>query len=425
MGKRITTFAESPLHLKDIRDIPFESLRVFEQVLLDEESTCKLFIITELLKRLAPMYNDDNRLVWIEVLRGAPSEWCSFKKARDDFDIETREDYLREWKFNHPDEVEWFYVMSVYYRDMHYLFSGDGRCRKCSFANRSSVKEENDGYRYDFSELLDRLGKYLRSVIQKIEEDPVGYYRYISDHLPYNRRRGTISMKDYRDILGISPWKGTPKTVGAFLRRHADDVDRDPPVLEGVMTIRRYALLWSICYRATRSIRHGREEDALDTFSRANSKGAEIKGFNPDNEDDFIKWFEENSSYHCFDVVYARVHLVPHKSDDGWRLYLYGELEGFKKDIIAAGMALEKACVPFSMHDVAAHLLKDYNSEGEILFSPLGGWRSDIERPSRDFPYEGEDGVTEEMLERLATATRWIPLKKAIPMEKIIQEGLD
>ena len=425
MKKKVTTFADTPLHVKDFKRFPFRG-NAFEQYLLDETSTRELFYISEQMKRIAPMYTDDTRILWIEALRGRPLEWCSFKEAKEAFEIETREEYLREWQSWLPDEVEWYYIVTGYYKDMHYLIIGDGMWDRCELVNRSYTTGNHSDWRYDFKRELNLIGGYIRKVIDRIEKDPEDYYSYISEHLPYNRRTGTISMKDYRNILGEDPWKGIPKTVEPFLRKHARDEDEKTPAIEGEMTIRRYASLWALCYMSLD--REGRraddEYDPIKVFSRS-SKGDKIHDYNLDSEEDYKNWFDENSSYHCFDIVYARVHLVPRKEEDGWRLYLYGELEGFTDDLIAVGMALDKAGIPFNMYNIAGSILKDLTSEGRFKFKPLGGFRSDIENPSRRFPYVGDDGITKETLDRLANATTWVPLKKAIPFKEILQEGRD
>lgn len=394
--------------------------------LLDDRSQGNLLYIAELMKHLAPMYQGDRRLLWIEVLRGKPSEWRSFKEFRNESDGEpTREEYLKEWESWNPEEVAWYYVMTGYYKDMHYLYIGDGRWDRCEMGNRSDIQDESRGIRYDLSEPLDRLAEYLRKVIEKILKNPDEYNRYIDEHLPYDRRKGTISMKDYRRILHLNPWKDSSGEVEAFLRRHAGDSTLQTPCLEGGMTLRRYASLWTICYQAVKGTRAKGTVDPLSVFSRSSSKGSMMNGYDLDSEEGFLAWEKEYYPYHCHDVVYARVHLIPRKCEGGWRLDLSGELEGFKEDIIAAGMALDRNGIPFSMGEIAEAILIDFNSEGEIDFMPRGGWRSSIERPSRSFPHPDEDSISDEMVRELAAATRWIPLKRAIPIEAILQEDKD
>lgn len=426
MTKRIIkTYADNPLHLKDIRMFPFDSARG-RMLLLDERSQRSLFCIAEQMKYLAPMYQDDKRLIWIEVLRGKPSEWCSFKEFQSESDGEpTREEYLQEWESWNPEEVAWYYVMTGYYQDMHYLIISDGRWKRCEMGNRSNLQDENVGFRYDFGEPLDRLAEYLRKVVEKIRKNPDEYNRYIDEHLPYDRRRGRISMKDYRSILHLDPWKDCSGEVEAFLRRHAGDSTLQTPYLEGGMTLRRYATLWTICYQAVNETQAKGADDPLAVFCRSNSKGSKMNDYDLDSEAGYVAWEKEYYPYHCHDVVYARVHLVPRKCEGGWKLELFGELEGFKEDIIAAGMALDRNGIPFSMEGTAESILMDFYSEGEIDFMPLGGWRSSIECPSRSFPHPGEDGISEEMVRELAAATRWIPLKKVIPIEEILQEDKD
>ncbi|MBQ9309299.1 MAG: hypothetical protein IJ222_00355 [Bacteroidales bacterium] len=425
MTKTVKTFCPKPLHMKDMRGLPFESSRLSETTLLDEESLWKMFHITEIMKRITPMYSDDRRLLWIEVKRDTPAEWMSFEDAKEEYDdIETLEDYLRVWEEENPYPVEWWSIMSGYYQDMHYIAIGDGRWKRVHLGNKSSIESENHKPRMNYAKFLGRLADYIKEIVDSIETNPDNYNSYLEANLPYTKRTGTIQTREYRRILGLGGEDKMPRGAKGFLRRMMAMGD-EVPALEGPMTLRCYAGIWTIAHTGIKYYKMKEDADPLEVFSHS-SKGYRIaKDYDLDSEEDYRKWAKENMPYHCFDIVYARVHLVPSEKDGKWTLGLWGGLEGWSRDIVEAGMALEKAGIPFSMKGEAESLFKNLIGDNEITFEPLGGVRSWIESPSRSFPEIYEEGVSKEKLEALAKATKWVPLKQARPIAEILQEDKD
>lgn len=78
----IRTFCGQPLRQCDLQLLSQAGIPDSRTILMDKESTAKMLRISEIMKELAPMYTDDTRLLWIEVVRGTPEEWCSFEEAR-------------------------------------------------------------------------------------------------------------------------------------------------------------------------------------------------------------------------------------------------------------------------------------------------------------------------------------------------------
>lgn len=66
--------------------------------------------------------------------------------------------------------------------------------------------------------------------------------------------------------------------------------------------------MWAKCYLAVYPEKNEKKSPEV-LFEWYSSKGCEAIKFNLDCKEDFIQWKAENSSFHCLDVVYARVHL--------------------------------------------------------------------------------------------------------------------
>lgn len=94
------------------------------------------------------------------------------------------------------------------------------------------------------------------------------------------------------------------------------------------MTPDYYIKVWAAAYRGSMmresSIKNNLSDK--DIFLRFNSKGpvliemADAIDNGYDNIEVFNKWVQENSPYHCLDVIYARTHLSP-SIEDGMLMY--------------------------------------------------------------------------------------------------------
>lgn len=320
----MNTFCGRPLLIREVERLFLES-RPGKGIILDGTPLRKMFFISEMMKRLAPMYTDDRRLLWIEAVRGTPEEWLPFERAREEYEgIRTRDDYLRVWREENPDEKQWFEVVTGYYKDIHHLTVSNGTWRRCSFSNRSIASNGGTAPCHDCGDALDRLGDYIRGVIDRIEEDPDAYNAYLEANLPLSKRTGTISGRDYRRITGADQWADMPEGAEAFLERMAGRGD-GAPLLEGPMTLRRYAGLWALALAGARGHEEREVDDPLEAFSMS-SKGYGIEeSYDLDSEEEYLRWAGENRPYHCHDIIYARVHLVPGQTERGWKLSLSGE----------------------------------------------------------------------------------------------------
>ena len=74
----------------------------------DKQSRVLLAAIRLLLDKFEPIGDDYRHGLWIEVPRGIPSDWGSFKEAKNCYEeIKTKEDYLKYWQEEFPRESYW------------------------------------------------------------------------------------------------------------------------------------------------------------------------------------------------------------------------------------------------------------------------------------------------------------------------------
>lgn len=217
---------------------------------------------------------------------------------------------------------EWLQVLTAHYKDFHYLILSDGRYRTAILKNKDGIDYDSEkNYRYDFSEILLSLEAHVNAVIDWICDDPDGYNKYVNHYLPYDKRDGDIPMKT---LMAIDPeYEDMDESDNI---RAMELVKNSVPTEYDRKTLRNYITVWSAAYRILIKSRARYDDDRyiqenlkdcetmndVELFRRYDSKGHEIDGLNLDSESDYKKWHDGNSSYHCMDVSYARIHLGFH-----------------------------------------------------------------------------------------------------------------
>lgn len=359
--KKVNTFCEDPLKVRDFRQLPEGE----ETILLDEESLEVMYGIQETMRTLEPEGLDDVRTLRIETIGRGKS-------------------------------IVWYEVTIRIYKDMHGLCLSSERGESYYFTNKDNWNREEHPTRHNCKKFLERLWGYLCAVVQKIGRDPKTYTRYLEEHVPYQEREGHVVRGLVQDILpGIKIEVAKRKETMDLLTRkqelHAAGYE--------TMTLRRYIEAWKVAYCAYCGSTTLEDESAEEVFRRSNC-GQALTEYDLDSPEDFVRWDRDQNPYHCYDVVYVQIHLYPERESETGRWHFDLEFGlGYYADAgfrIAA--ALEKAGVPF-MIGWADEKLSALRGEDRIYFSP----------DNRDYqlPYPGEDGVTIDQVNRVIELTTW------------------
>ncbi len=158
--------------------------------------------IRTLLDVFAPDGDDYRHALWIEIPRGRPSDWCSFKDAKcwADGDSYTRADYLREWTDNYPRLSQWYHLAVTRYKGHTYLHMVENDHWWCLIHDDEGKRAHGE----DMAWLLEPLAVFLRDWIPQITANVDAYNRYVEEHLPKRQRTGRIARKDLDRIV---PWQ--------------------------------------------------------------------------------------------------------------------------------------------------------------------------------------------------------------------------
>ena len=171
-------------------------------ICVSERSKELLLEIRELLDVFAPNGDDYRHALWIEVPRGRPSDWCSFKDAKRwaEGDSYTRADYLSEWKENYPRSSQWYHLAVTRYKGHTYLHMVENDHWWCQIHD----DEGKHAHVEDIEWLLQPLAAFLRERVPQIAADVDAYNHYVEEHLPKRQRTGRIARKDLDRIV---PWQ--------------------------------------------------------------------------------------------------------------------------------------------------------------------------------------------------------------------------
>lgn len=408
------TFCANPLLTREIQRHPKSDC--FNLTVLDKKSCEVMYRIEALLEKLAPMGIDNMRYLWIETVRGDINDWMSYEQWSEDEDEPTEEKWREDWLYEIPNEVEWYEIITRQYERLHSLMIiCNDRMSRIHLANHENAfDDDGDEYRYDLSAFLLKLETYLKSVVGKIEAEPDSYNGYVENNLPYYHRKGSIKAREWLKIIPDSDIlvKGREDIIRVLKTKP----EKYPEPMYETMTLRKYMHIWRIAYDAFHEntdwdsdVSYKVDLSVTDEeMFKKSPKGREAFKYDLDTEDGFRQWWNENSMFHCYDIVYARVHLLPRESKRGWSLYLYGDGEGYLLGTLGAACALIKAGIAFDF-ETKSHI--DYLKGNFTINIDPRDPRSSVECPSRYLPHPGEH-YTQEQVDRLIAAIKWKKQKK-------------
>lgn len=281
-------------------------------IIVNDKTVAELIKIEKSLSRLQPMGDDNVRYLWFRVDSGKPDDWGNYEEMKEWGDVDDYDDYLNQWKEYVNENTLWYRISVGYVNDFHYMLISDGEQDFRDIRSARYVHDTGDAslFKADYSAAISKIRKAIDQCVDEILMDGgKSYMEFVETNLPYQKRTGTIPRRSLNEILGGS-W------MDAFNRSKLIEVleSISQPIEYDRMTLRTYMDLWAKCYLAVYPEKDEKKSPE-ELFEWYSSKGCEAVRFNLDCEEDFIRWKAQNSSFHCLDVVYARVHLWARKDE--------------------------------------------------------------------------------------------------------------
>lgn len=325
--------------------------------------------------RLAPMGIDERRSLWFEA-KGRNKKW------------------------------EWYLISTSVYNDCHYLqIAGDTyeRYALCDKEDANNAKNcwHDEDYFYS---IMSKIEKFILNLVDNIISDPESYNFYVEKTLSPYRREGLIKRSVLNQLIPEDRYPGidVAKAIAIYERQ-------TPPTHFTEMTLRTYMHYWRIAYEAIRGSLPGSD---IEVFGHS-SKGHEVKNYDLDSEADFIRWKKDVSSYHGFDVVYARVHLYAAKDNQGWHLRLGTSSYWNLDQCLQAVIGLTDAGISVDLGETD-HILGILKETDYVEITPYAYryMQGDNVGSQMSLPYPGED-ISKETIKKIIANTAWEKIEEA------------
>ncbi len=365
------------LRQSDIERLP--ECSGLEFLLVDDKSLEVMLRIEATMQRLAVMGDDAQRMLWFEV---------------------------------QGKRLEWYRITTGYYRNYHFLIIyGNTYERYCFSSNKCWNSDRNaDIAANDTCDIADTLLKvedYVTTLVDAILDNPDVYNAYVEKHLSYYMRTGLIRRSVLNTLIPDNRTWSVDKTRAVELYSAEPE-----PMRFDRMTLRDYMHFWRIAYESFAGSRKDVTDEEIFGHS---SKGRDVRNYYPDSETEFKRWMEDVGHYHGFDVVYARVHLVPVCEDGKWYLELFTGSYWDLNECLMAAIALFDAGIPVLLEnreEILAILQEtDYV---EICPHAYRYMQGDNVGSQISLPYPGEK-VSREIVKAIIANTEWEKQKEARP----------
>lgn len=361
----------------DIERLP--ECRGLEHLFVDDKSLEVMLRIETTMQRLAVMDNDEQRMLWFEV------------QGR---------------------RLEWYRIITGYYRNYHFLTiygsTYERYCfcsNKCWNSDRNTDIAENDTY--DVANALLKVEDYVTTLVDAVLDNPDAYNAYVEKHLSYYMRTGLIRRSVLNSLIPDNRiWRAEKARAVALYKAETEPMRFDR------MTLRNYMHYWRIAYESFA----GEHENVTDEeIFEHSSKGYNVQNYDLDSETEFKRWMEDVGHYHGFDVVYARVHLIPTCEDGQWYLKLFTGSYWDLNECLMAAIALFDAGIPVMLEnreEILAILLEtDYI---EICPHAYRYMQEDNVGSQISLPYPSKS-VSREIIKAVIANTEWEKQEAARP----------
>lgn len=361
---------------------------------VDEASTRIMLQIEQQMSRLEVMGGDNRRSLWIDLQAPDDPEEC--------------EDHLDR------DGVAWYEVTTSQYGNVHFLRICDNEWRLYMLRTNSVSMDQRPT---DVTKPLKQLEAYLTKIIDSIVEDSDRYNRYIAEHLPYSKRSGLIRRSVLNSILPSERPVANPKEMAKLVR----EMNSHEPLLLEKMALRQYIHYWYIGYSciARRDAKTAADVPfslMLDIFERVSGWRNE-EGYDLDSEEDYQSWYREYQCYHALDIVYARIHFSPYRSDSSkWYFTLSFGSYGFLDQVLKIAKGYYDAGVYIRVEPEEDILgILEETDQVSIVSAPSHYMPGDGVGNQISLPWVGDE-VTEEQLDAIIKATVWEPIDAVRPL---------
>lgn len=304
--------------------------------------------------------DDDIRQTWIEVERGPVEAFGDYEEFKESGEVASPEEFERLWKVYYPEETKWYkFQTSIYQNEKFFYLNGKLFSR---------IKDEHlppgdmSHISESFKQFIDWLQKRIKSEMNKLRLDPYNYNSYIQKNLPYSKRFGKISRKEYWDILGedaIRPDKNLGGILISKLKNFVEKSRNGPTFLLQEMTANLFFRICEICYNANDYFKKSLKEltPREKYLNMADGRDAGLTDIDADSQKAFYNWYQskERLGTHPWEICRGgnstHISLFVSEIENKWVLILEGSSIGRVEETVRMAVALFENKMPFQLRD--------------------------------------------------------------------------
>ncbi|MEE1047008.1 MAG: hypothetical protein U0M60_06240, partial [Clostridia bacterium] len=304
--------------------------------------------IFDILKRIKPSGDRNYRQAWFKVPRGYYLDcFEDVEDALDYYGIKDESKLQAEYEKSYPDDYYWFQFDSI-----------EDKYARALQINRFFVIEEADSihneWERDLTEILAWIKEMLLKVIKECEDGT--YNDKVKNELPYAKRYGVISRKDF--------WEVRPDRKEAELKDLTDDEfekfisiiqNEEKPPRDRIknMTFNQY-FKFAILAHKNAGLNIDENASLFRQFEcNAEDFGGRIlDGLDHDSPDDFYRFYkgEWRMGGHPWGLLMgssrSRIMLWPELDDNGYYFLFGGNPNWSIYEMIKMYLALKEAGLP-------------------------------------------------------------------------------
>ncbi len=297
---------------------------------------------------------DERRELWLCAQRGPIEDYGDFEELKDFGDVDNYEEFENLWRQEYPEEVSWYHLVTVEHNGYKAVFLRnrlvleiDPRCSDNNYLGE---------YLYPF---IQWLINECEVCVDQMKNDT--YNSYISEHLPWRNRTGTILRSDY--------WKEYPEEKEYYFEDfNQQDRDEFINLMDDIKSLNKpkervkqmtSGQLFKCCalgYAANHY--EGCELSYKEQYRKhADGRDEGLMDLDADNAEEFDEWYNNRERHggHPWEVCRGgnstHIDLFVMHDEDGYYLHVRGKSWGRAVEAAKFYLALYRSGVPVTISE--------------------------------------------------------------------------
>lgn len=312
--------------------------------------------------------------LWIQIERGPLSAFISdeeYNEMKETGEIENFEDVQSLWKSYYPEKTKWYKMSFILYeREFFVIFDSKLQVK----IDLTTGKLTGDRLDDEHIKFFTWLFTEIENQVNTFRNDPIGYNRFISEHLPLRKRFGKIKrMTLWNNIKGID------RLDEEFGRDNLKKFEKVVKVVKEEKFIKEitaddYFRYCAICYDANEYFQNLKQLTPRDKYRRmADGRDEGLLDIQGNSQKVFETWYKNRfHGGHPWEICRGgnttHITLMVHRGNEGWKLYLHGSSRTRVIETAKMAIALFEHNIPFILGDAEQmiHMLKGVDYLGIV-----------------------------------------------------------